>query len=59
MMERGQIVEIGSHESLIAEKGLYYNINQTLTEMELAASISSNVTSKSAASNIQEGGSNE
>ncbi len=59
MMERGQIVEIGSHESLISEKGLYYSINQTLTEMELAASISSNVTSKSAASNIQGGGSNE
>lgn len=59
MMERGKIVEIGSHESLIAEKGLYYNIHQTLTEMELAASISSNVTSKSAASNIRGGGSNE
>jgi ABC-type transport system involved in cytochrome bd biosynthesis fused ATPase/permease subunit len=40
MMERGQIVEQGSHEELIASKGLYYSIHETLTEMELAASIS-------------------
>lgn len=40
MMERGQIVEQGSHEELIAGKGLYYNIHETLAEMELAASIS-------------------
>ena len=38
MMERGKIVEQGSHEELIAKEGLYYNIFQTLTEMELAAS---------------------
>ena len=37
MMERGKIVEQGSHEELIAREGLYYNIYQTLTEMELAA----------------------
>ncbi len=59
MMERGQIVEMGSHESLLVEEGLYYNIHQTLTEMELAASISSKVISKSAASGIQGGSSNE
>ena len=40
MMERGQIVEQGSHEELMASKGLYYSIHETLTEMELAASIS-------------------
>jgi ATP-binding cassette subfamily B multidrug efflux pump len=59
MMERGKIVEMGSHEDLIAESGLYYNIHQTLTEMELVASISPNVASKSAASDIQGGSSHE
>jgi ABC-type multidrug transport system fused ATPase/permease subunit len=59
MMERGEIVEIGSHDELMAEEGLYYNIDQTLTEMELAASISSDTTSESAASNVQGGSSHE
>ena len=59
MMERGKIVEMGSHESLMAEEGLYYNIHQTLTEMELAASISTNESSKSATSRVQGGSSNE
>jgi ATP-binding cassette subfamily B protein len=59
MMERGKIVEMGSHESLMAEEGLYYNIHQTLTEMELAASISTNKTSEPATSKIQGGSSNE
>jgi len=39
MMERGEIVEMGSHEELIATEGLYSGIHQTLTEMELAAII--------------------
>jgi len=55
MMEKGQIVELGPHEELIAKGGLYQNIHQTLSEMELAASISSSVSSKSAATNIQGG----
>ena len=38
IMERGQIVEQGTHEELIASGGIYYNIHQTLSEMELAAS---------------------
>lgn len=38
MMERGHIVELGSHDELIEKKGLYYNIFHTLSEMELAAS---------------------
>ncbi|MFW9806072.1 MAG: ABC transporter ATP-binding protein [Candidatus Thorarchaeota archaeon] len=59
MMERGKIVEMGSHKSLIAEEGLYYNIHQTLTEMELAASISQDKTPKSAASKVQGGSSHE
>lgn len=54
MMERGQIVEIGSHERLIAERGLYYNIHQTLTEMELVASIKHDTISTSTIKN-QEG----
>ena len=37
MMERGQILEMGSHEELVAKGGLFSSINQTLTEMELAA----------------------
>jgi hypothetical protein len=40
MLERGEIVEMGSHQELIAEGGLYAGIHQTLTEMELAAVIS-------------------
>ena len=39
MLERGEIVEIGSHQELIAAGGLYAGIHQTLTEMELAAFI--------------------
>ena len=39
IMERGQIIEKGSHEELIAKEGIYNNIHQTLTEMELAASV--------------------
>ncbi|MFX0107182.1 MAG: ABC transporter ATP-binding protein [Candidatus Hodarchaeota archaeon] len=37
MMERGQIVEVGTHEQLIAEDGLYSSIHSTLMEMEVAA----------------------
>jgi len=55
MMERGKIVEIGSHESLIAEKGLYHSIHQTLTEMELAASIKPDAISTSTISKTQGG----
>jgi len=40
MMERGYIVEQGSHEELMEKEGLYYNIFHTLSEMELAASVS-------------------
>ncbi|MFX1560627.1 MAG: ABC transporter ATP-binding protein [Promethearchaeota archaeon] len=39
MMEKGQIVEMGSHEDLIKADGLYSGIHQTLVEMEMAASI--------------------
>ncbi|MBE0525402.1 MAG: ABC transporter ATP-binding protein [Candidatus Thorarchaeota archaeon] len=39
MMERGHIVELGSHDELMVKKGLYYNIFQTLSEMEFAASV--------------------
>jgi len=38
MMERGQIVEMGSHDELIKAGGLYSGIHQTLVEMEMAAS---------------------
>ena len=38
MMERGRIVEMGSHEELISRGGVYSSIHSTLTEMELAAS---------------------
>ncbi len=37
MMERGQIVEKGTHEQLLELEGLYSEIHGTLTEMELAA----------------------
>ncbi|MFW9890409.1 MAG: ABC transporter ATP-binding protein [Candidatus Thorarchaeota archaeon] len=37
MMERGRIVERGSHEELLARGGFYANIYGTLTEMEAAA----------------------
>ena len=37
MMERGRIVEAGSHEELLAHGGFYANIYGTLTEMEAAA----------------------
>ncbi|MFW9817360.1 MAG: ATP-binding cassette domain-containing protein, partial [Candidatus Thorarchaeota archaeon] len=40
MLERGRIVEIGSHQELVEADGLYSGIYQTLTEMELAAVIS-------------------
>ena len=39
MMERGKIEEMGSHDELIAQEKLYHSIHQTLTEMELAASV--------------------
>jgi ATP-binding cassette subfamily B protein len=39
MMERGKIVEMGSHDELVSKEGLYSSIHQTLTEMELAAHI--------------------
>ncbi|MHA2602657.1 MAG: ABC transporter ATP-binding protein [Candidatus Thorarchaeota archaeon SMTZ1-83] len=37
MMERGQIVEKGTHEQLLESGGLYSEIHNTLAEMELAA----------------------
>jgi ATP-binding cassette subfamily B protein len=40
MLERGEIVEMGSHQELLDAGGLYAGIHQTLTEMELAAVIS-------------------
>ena len=46
MMERGQIVEKGSHEELIAKDGLYLGIHQTLTEMELAAYVEDDTASE-------------
>ncbi len=46
MMERGQIVEMGSHQELVAAGGFYSGIYQTLTEMELAAFISEGSTTE-------------
>ncbi len=40
MMERGQIVESGSHDQLVEQGGLYSSIHSTLVEMELAAHLS-------------------
>ncbi|MFW9846929.1 MAG: ABC transporter ATP-binding protein, partial [Candidatus Thorarchaeota archaeon] len=37
MMERGRIAEMGSHEELLALKGVYADIHSTLTEMKAAA----------------------
>lgn len=59
MMERGQIVEMGSHDNLMASEGLYHNIHQTLTEMELAATISPDTTSKPATTELRGGGTTE
>ncbi len=39
MMEKGRIVEKGSHQELLNRGGLYASIVETLTQMELAASI--------------------
>jgi ATP-binding cassette subfamily B protein len=39
MMERGKIVEQGSHEELMEKEGLYAQVHSTLVEMELAAHI--------------------
>ncbi|MGQ4912234.1 MAG: ABC transporter ATP-binding protein [Candidatus Thorarchaeota archaeon] len=41
MMERGRIVEQGSHDELIRRGGLYASIHATLGEMRLAAEVSS------------------
>lgn len=37
IMERGRIIEMGSHEELLESGGIYTDIHATLTEMELAA----------------------
>jgi len=50
IMERGKIVEKGSHDELMAMEKQYHNIHQTLTEMELAASVAVDPLAKSAAS---------
>ncbi|MFW9933443.1 MAG: ABC transporter ATP-binding protein, partial [Candidatus Thorarchaeota archaeon] len=39
MMEKGKIMEIGSHEELVERDGLYAGIFRTLEEMEMAAFI--------------------
>jgi len=46
MLERGEIVEMGSHKELLEAGGLYAGIHQTLTEMELAAAISDDIGEK-------------
>jgi ABC-type multidrug transport system fused ATPase/permease subunit len=37
MMERGRVVEQGSHEDLVATGGLYASVYETLTEMQASA----------------------
>ena len=37
IMERGRIIEVGTHDELLESGGLYTDIHATLTEMELAA----------------------
>ncbi|MFW9964692.1 MAG: ABC transporter ATP-binding protein [Candidatus Sifarchaeia archaeon] len=59
MMERGQIVEIGTHEELLATEGLYYSIHQTLTEIESAVDNTSETVSVSTTTSIQGEGSGE
>jgi len=46
MMERGEIIEMGSHDELVAKDGLYLGIHQTLTEMELAAYVEDDTSSE-------------
>jgi len=46
MMERGRIVEMGSHNELVKKDGLYSGIHQTLSEMELAAYAGSDTSSE-------------
>ena len=41
MMERGRVMEIGSHEELVERDSLYAGIFKTLEEMEMAAYIGS------------------
>ncbi|NWF95002.1 MAG: ATP-binding cassette domain-containing protein [Candidatus Thorarchaeota archaeon] len=36
MMERGRIIEQGSHDELMSRRGLYFSIHETLTQMEAA-----------------------
>ena len=40
MMEKGRVMEIGSHQELMNRGGLYSSIYETLEEMELAAFVS-------------------
>jgi hypothetical protein len=39
MLDRGRIVETGSHEDLLEKGGLYADLYITLREMEAASSI--------------------